>query len=84
MSKERVLITGGASGIGKATALKLAAAGAKVLLVARGEEKLVVRGLFAHVRERETQQGRSVRSSNLQRRRRRGPASWQAGAGCRR
>ena len=36
-----VVVTGGSSGIGKATALKLAAAGAKVMLVARGEEKLV-------------------------------------------
>jgi len=36
-----VVVTGASSGIGKATALKLASAGAKVLLVARGEEKLV-------------------------------------------
>ena len=36
-----VVVTGASSGIGKAAALKLAAAGAKVLLVARGEEKLV-------------------------------------------
>src|SRR5215467_3452476 len=36
-----VVVTGASSGIGKATALKLAAAGAKVMLVARGEEKLV-------------------------------------------
>jgi NAD(P)-dependent dehydrogenase (short-subunit alcohol dehydrogenase family) len=36
-----VVVTGGSSGIGKATAIKLAAAGAKVMLVARGEEKLV-------------------------------------------
>jgi NAD(P)-dependent dehydrogenase (short-subunit alcohol dehydrogenase family) len=34
------VVTGASSGIGKATALKLAAAGAKVMLVARGEEKL--------------------------------------------
>ena len=36
-----VVVTGASSGIGKATALKLAAAGAKVILVARGEEKLL-------------------------------------------
>ncbi len=36
-----VVITGASSGIGKATALKLAVAGAKVMLVARGEEKLL-------------------------------------------
>jgi NAD(P)-dependent dehydrogenase (short-subunit alcohol dehydrogenase family) len=36
-----VVVTGGSSGIGRATATKLASAGAKVLLVARGEEKLV-------------------------------------------
>jgi NAD(P)-dependent dehydrogenase (short-subunit alcohol dehydrogenase family) len=36
-----VVVTGASSGIGKAAALKLAAAGAKVMLVARGEEKLV-------------------------------------------
>ncbi len=36
-----IVITGGSSGIGKATAVKMAAAGAKVILVARGEEKLV-------------------------------------------
>ncbi len=40
--KDRVVVvTGASSGIGKATALKLAGAGAKVILVARGEEKLV-------------------------------------------
>ncbi len=36
-----VVVTGSSSGIGKATALKLADAGAKVILVARGEEKLL-------------------------------------------
>ena len=36
-----IVVTGASSGIGKATALKLAAAGGKVMLVARGEEKLV-------------------------------------------
>ena len=36
-----VVVTGASSGIGKATALKLATAGAKVMLVARGEEKLL-------------------------------------------
>jgi NAD(P)-dependent dehydrogenase (short-subunit alcohol dehydrogenase family) len=36
-----IVITGASSGIGKATAIKMAAAGARVILVARGEEKLV-------------------------------------------
>ena len=37
-----VLITGGSSGIGKAAALKIAAAGANVLICARGEAELAV------------------------------------------
>ena len=36
-----IVVTGASSGIGKATAIKLAGAGARVILVARGEEKLV-------------------------------------------
>jgi NAD(P)-dependent dehydrogenase (short-subunit alcohol dehydrogenase family) len=36
-----IVITGASSGIGKATAIKMAASGAHVILVARGEEKLV-------------------------------------------
>lgn len=35
-----VVITGGSSGIGKAAALKIAAAGAKTIIVARGEDEL--------------------------------------------
>ena len=40
VKNRRVLITGGSSGIGKATAIKLASAGAHVLLVARNPDKL--------------------------------------------
>lgn len=40
VSDKVVLITGGSSGIGKAAAVQIGAAGGKVLLVARGEEKL--------------------------------------------
>ena len=35
-----VLVTGGSSGIGRTTALRLAQAGARVIIVARDEEKL--------------------------------------------
>ena len=41
VSGKVVVVTGGSSGIGKATAIKLAGAGAHVMLVARGEEKLI-------------------------------------------
>jgi NAD(P)-dependent dehydrogenase (short-subunit alcohol dehydrogenase family) len=36
-----IVVTGASSGIGRATALKLAGAGGKVMLIARGEEKLL-------------------------------------------
>jgi NAD(P)-dependent dehydrogenase (short-subunit alcohol dehydrogenase family) len=38
--RKTILITGGSSGIGKAAALKIAAAGGRVLVCARGEEEL--------------------------------------------
>jgi NAD(P)-dependent dehydrogenase (short-subunit alcohol dehydrogenase family) len=44
ISGQVVLITGGSSGIGKALAFKLAAAGAKVLIAARDQEKLKTAG----------------------------------------
>ena len=40
VKRKVVVITGGSSGIGKAVALKVAAAGAKVVICARGEEEL--------------------------------------------
>ncbi len=49
-----VLVTGGSSGIGRATALRLAEAGARLLIVARDEEKL------AHVRAEIASRGGEV------------------------
>ncbi|MEZ5461793.1 SDR family NAD(P)-dependent oxidoreductase [Dokdonella sp.] len=40
VKRKVVVVTGGSSGIGKAVALKVAAAGAKVVICARGEEEL--------------------------------------------
>ena len=60
MSGATVLVTGASFGIGEATACKLAAAGATVLLAARSEDKLddLVRG---HQRERRARGGLSSR-----------------------
>ena len=57
MRGEVVLITGGSSGIGLATARRFAGAGARVVLVARDESRL-----DAAVAELEQQRGVSVRS----------------------
>ena len=41
LANQKVLIIGASSGIGKATALNLSKKGAKVVLVARSEDKLI-------------------------------------------
>lgn len=50
VANKRVLITGGSSGIGRATALRLADAGATIIIVARDPQRLAKVG--AEIRER--------------------------------